>query len=233
MQLEFPFGSDPRFPPIRDRLLAHYGPQRDTWRLDVNIRFIEAKLSGCTRDELSARALARVLTSHNSLDDLASCNPADFAKLISDVEFAEQKAIDLLAAINAIIEERGHYDLHFLGNLPVEAAVARLTRFRGFGPKTAAATLNFSDLRMRAFVLDRHVLRILGSVGIRRSKRDFDNGFYKVMPLLPPEWDADDLYELHWLIKLHGQRICRPTRPACGACVLSDLCAHASRHGRS
>lgn len=232
MQLEFPLGSDPRFSPLRDRLLARYGPQRDAQRLDPNSRFVEAMCSKCTRDAFSERALRNVWRSLDSWDDLASFSPADLHKRISEVEHSEEKSADLIAAIQAIVKERGHFDLRFLGSWPIEAAFSWLIRFHGVGPKVAAATLNFSDLRMRWFVLDRHLLRILGCIGILSSKTDFKDGFYKIMPLLPPEWDADDLYELHWLMKKHGQDICRPTQPKCRECVLSDICAHASPNAR-
>jgi len=227
MQLEFPLGSDPRFPRIRDRLLACYGAQRDPWRLDVNARFIEAILSGDTSDEISGPAFLRLWTSVPSPEVLATYNLVKLAALISDVRHAERKAIYLRKAIRTIMAEYGHFDLHVLERLPVEAAHSRLTRLPGVGPKTAAATLNFSDLRMRAMVVDRHGLRILKCIGILSSKADFKNAFYQVMPLLPPEWSADDLYELHWLLKKHGQEICRPIFPACNECALSDICAHA------
>lgn len=232
MQLEFPLGSDPRFPQLRHRLLASYGPQRDPERLSANARFVDGMFSKCTRDAVSGRALGNVCTSLASWDDLARYSPIDLQKLISEVEYSEQKSLDLLAAVRAIVKERGYFDLRFLGSLPVETAFTWLVRFDGVGPKVAAATLNFSELRMRCFVLDRHVLRILGCIGILSSKTDFKSGFYKVMPLLPREWDADDLYELHWLMKMHGQRVCRPTHPKCGACVLSDVCAHATPSAR-
>jgi endonuclease-3 len=228
MQLELPLGGDSRLPIIRDRLLVRYGPQRDAERLNATARFVDAFISGDTSDDVSGPAFVKLLTSLRSWDELATYSVANVLRHISEVRHAEQKAINLLAAVHAIINERGHFDLSFLGSMPVDAAFSWLIRFRGVGPKVAAATLNFSDLRMRAMVLDRHGLRIFGCVGILSSKTNFKSGFYKTMPLLPPKWDADDLYELHWQLKMHGQRICRPTQPLCGDCVLSDLCAQAS-----
>ena len=44
------------------------------------------------------------------------------------------------------------------------------------------------------------------------------------MRLVPNDWDADDLYEFHWLMKGHGQRVCTHTAPDCARCVLQDVC---------
>ncbi|EYD76658.1 Endonuclease III [Rubellimicrobium mesophilum DSM 19309] len=43
--------------------------------------------------------------------------------------------------------------------------------------------------------------------------------------LLPPEWDAQQVYDDHEALMLHGQRCCYFRNPACGRCVLLDLCA--------
>src|SRR5262249_51836968 len=115
VQFAFPF-DDPRFPQIRDRLLARHGPQRDSERLDPNARFVEAMLSKCTRDALSRRAFLNVCASLTSWDDLANYSPLDILQLIPEVTHPERKCTELLAAVHAIIRERGHFDLRFLGS---------------------------------------------------------------------------------------------------------------------
>ena len=42
--------------------------------------------------------------------------------------------------------------------------------------------------------------------------------------MLPPEWDAQQVYDDHEVLMLHGQRVCHFRSPACGRCVLLDLC---------
>jgi endonuclease-3 len=44
------------------------------------------------------------------------------------------------------------------------------------------------------------------------------------MRLLPDAWDADDAYELHWMVKLNSQAFCHATRPDCRACPLAAAC---------
>ena len=42
--------------------------------------------------------------------------------------------------------------------------------------------------------------------------------------LLPPDWDAQQVYDDHEALMLHGQKCCYFRNPACGRCVLLDLC---------
>jgi endonuclease III len=42
--------------------------------------------------------------------------------------------------------------------------------------------------------------------------------------LLPAEWNAQQVYDHHQVLMRHGQRCCFFRGPACGRCVLRDLC---------
>ena len=42
--------------------------------------------------------------------------------------------------------------------------------------------------------------------------------------MLPPEWDAQEVYDHHEVLMLHGQKVCHFRNPACGRCVVLDLC---------
>jgi protein ImuA len=88
--------------------------------------------------------------------------------------------------------------------------------------------MNFSTLRGYAFVIDTHVLRVaqrLAWISPRISTAE--RAYLPLMALVPPTWDADDLYEMHWLMKRLGQSICRYAEPECGACPLRSLCPYA------
>jgi endonuclease-3 len=41
---------------------------------------------------------------------------------------------------------------------------------------------------------------------------------------LPPDWTAQQVYDNHEVLMLHGQKCCYFNRPACGRCVVLDLC---------
>ena len=47
---------------------------------------------------------------------------------------------------------------------------------------------------------------------------------------LPPDWDAQQVYDNHEILMFHGQRCCFGHRPpACQRCVLLDLCPEGQR----
>jgi endonuclease-3 len=41
---------------------------------------------------------------------------------------------------------------------------------------------------------------------------------------LPPDWSAQQVYDNHEVLMLHGQRCCFFKNPACGRCPVLDLC---------
>lgn len=226
MQRTLPLDLAPVLPPIRNRLLAVYGPQRDAFRHDPNQQFLKAMLSARTYDAVSETAYRRVSALLPSLDALAGMNPATLAQTITNVTYAADKAAYLVEAARYICSCRGRLDLTFLADWPVEDALLWLQRIRGIGPKTAAVILNFSTLRMRTFAIDTHVLRVLKRLGLLRRTATFAHAHRAVMRVVPDEWKTDDLYELHWLIKQHGQERCRHERPDCQGCSLADVCAY-------
>lgn len=119
----------------------------------------------------------------------------------------------------------GALDLEFLADWDVEAALQWLDGLHGVGAKIAATVLNFSTLRMRVLAVDTHLQRVGERLGFPRQGADYQQGYDGYARLLPEEWTADDLYELHWLIKLLGQRCCRPSLPACDTCPLRAACS--------
>jgi endonuclease-3 len=105
-----------------------------------------------------------------------------------------------------------------------EMAQQWLDSLHGVGAKIAATVLNFSTLRKAVLPVDRHLLRVGQRLGLVRQGGDYAAGHDGYARLLPSEWNGDTVYELHWLIKLLGQRVCRPTSPACGQCPLREKC---------
>src|SRR5687768_137718 len=116
MQLSLPFGTLQRLPPIRDRLIAVYGPQSDERRHHPNTQFLKAMISSCTRDAVSNAAFARLRTSLLSLEELADTDPDAIVRTIWDVTYASDKARRLVEAAGIICRHRGRFDLAFLAD---------------------------------------------------------------------------------------------------------------------
>jgi endonuclease-3 len=225
IQLSLLRDDNPLLPQVHGRLLAAYGPQRDQRRLDPTSQFVQVMLSPRTLDTVSVPAFLRLRARFRSWEELPEADPEDILPIIRPVTYAEDKARNLVAAAAMIREKRGSVDLGFLADWPLQEALSWLLALPGAGLRAAATILNFSALRKRVFAVDTHVLRLSQRIGVVAGSADLRACFAAAMESMPDDWEADDLYELHWLMKLHGQKVCRYEWIDCGNCPLRELCA--------
>ena len=231
MQMAFSFGAAEDMEWVRDRLRRRFGrPEPISLRTPVG-QLVKSLISGRTRDEVSSGAYRRLVEAYPEWSGVARAATSDVEAVIGDVTFPDVKARHLGGALAAIEACRPDYDLTFLGGLGVVRALAWLERLPGVGRKVSASTLNFSTLRMPAFVVDTHILRILSRFGFVRSKADTQTAYDRTMAALP-DWSAADLAELHILMKRLGQTICCADRSDCPSCPISLRCRAAMRFQR-
>lgn len=225
MQLLFDLGP-PILPGVRDQLLAFYGPQRPTRRMDPLSTLIKSVISSRTYDAVSWAAFVQLREAFPDWAALAEAAPKDIEAVIASVTHAEAKARQLPVLIR-VLQTRPHgLDLSFLKDHIVDQAMAWLRELPGVGPQSAAKCLNFSTLNMRALAVDTHVHRVTRRLGLTSRTGDAALAYETLMSLIPHEWTAEDLYELHWLLKGLGQDICTDPLALCGRCPLKDTCAH-------
>lgn len=223
--MTFSLGQTAELRAIRDRLRNRFGRiAPDEQPLDPISRFVRAFLGSRNRDASSWAAFHRLKTRFESWDELADAPVSDIEAELVDVTFAEKKAPDLKRALEKIRVRAGTLNLDFLGNLDVNAALVWLEQIHGVGRKIAASTLNFSTLRRRAFVADTHIIRVLQRFGFVKKNATTEQVYDAVM-LAAGDFSADDLAELHWLLKGLGQKVCMHQRALCAMCPLSEMCA--------
>jgi endonuclease III len=223
MQVPFQFAQAADLQSIRDRLAVHFGRIRIEERPDPVSQFVGSILGSRTRDETSWNAFVRLIMHFRNWDAIADAPEADIEGFIWDVTYPEKKAPDLKRALRIIRACSGAINLDFLVDLEVEQALHWLERIHGVGRKTAAATLNFSSLRRRAFVVDTQVLRVLRRFGFVGENALPEHVYDSVMAAAD-DFDADDLFELHWYLKRIGRKTCLHARALCASCPLSDIC---------
>jgi endonuclease III len=224
MQIALAFGqSTADLFAIRNRLRDRFGNIRDDHRHDPVSQLVKTAISGRTRDEISSAAFERLVARYWNVEQLADAPVEDIEAAISDVTHAKNKAIYLREAVRTIRAREGRVSLDFLHDWPVDLAFRWLELLPGIGIKGAAAVLNFSALRKRIFVVDTHVQRVLQRFGFVGSKADAEDVCDEVMAAADG-FTADDLYELHWLLKYLGQQICSFDNPRCGECPLGTMC---------
>lgn len=223
MQATFSFGQSADLRKIRDRLRAVFGTIRDERRLDPLSQFVRAFIGSRTYDKTSWDAFLRLTGKYRSWDEVADAPVKDVEAALSQVPFSDVKAQDLILALQKIRTRAGTLNLDFLATLAVPTALVWLEQIHGVGRKIAAATLNFSTLRKRSFVVDAHVVRVMQRFGFAKPNADIESVHDSVMASAEG-LDADDLYELHWYLKGLGLKTCTQYRALCDGCALSDLC---------
>lgn len=224
MQLSFALARSP-LESVRDALLCEFGAQRPVTRMDPISQLVKSSISSRTQDAVSWGAFLRLRTAFKSWDDLADAPVAAVARIIEDVTFPADKARHLTTALKMVRDKVGWLSLNHLKGLTVDQARWELQALPGVGVKVAACVLNFSDLAMRALVVDSHVDRVAKRIGLVGAG-DTTHTYHTLMGLAPDTWTADDLFELHWLMKRGlGQMLCPHEGPKCGACPLKATCA--------
>jgi len=208
---------------LRQALTQAFGRLVEFRRRDPVWQLVRSLIGSQTYDRVAEPALERLKQRWPHPEKLAATDPEAVRLIIAPVNHAGDKAVRLVAALRWIGRERPDYDLSFLRRRSVHEALAWLERLPGVGPKVAAATLNASTLRMRVFIVDSHVHRILlrfGFIGPRTTPCDGRNAVTAAASGL----DADDLLELFAQLKRLGQTLCRPFRAECACCALASRC---------
>ncbi len=191
---------------------------------DPMSELVSSLLSHRTRNADSGAAFTALRARFPDWSEVAAAPTAEVQAAIGRATWPEQKAPRIQAILRAIQAERGELSLDFLGEMPVEAARAWLERLPGIGPKTSAAVLSFSTLRRAALPVDSHHHRVAIRTGLIPATLAVGPSHRVLAAQLPPDWDAQRLYDNHEVLMLHGQRCCSYLAPACGRCPLLDLC---------
>ncbi|GJD99174.1 endonuclease III domain-containing protein [Methylobacterium isbiliense] len=219
---------------IHRRLCALYGcPIPYFHSLDPLSELVSSLLSHRTRNAESGRAFKALRARYPDWAALIDAPTPEVEATIAGVTWPELKAPRLQAILRAVRERHGALSLDFLGGLDVPAARAWLEAIPGIGPKTSAAVLSFSTLRMPALPVDSHHHRVAQRTGLIGPRVEVGPSHAILRAQLPPGWSAQALYDNHEVLMLHGQRCCFHRAPACGRCPLLDLCPTGlARRGR-
>ena len=210
---------------VHDRLCAAYGcPIAYFHELDPLSELVSSLLSHRTKNADSGRAFKNLKVRFPDWETVRDAPTADVQAALAPCTWPEQKAPRLQEILRRIGEERGELSLDFLADLPVPEARAWLERLPGVGPKTSAAVLSFSRLHKRALPVDSHHHRVAVRLGLIPASVAVGPSHAILEAMLPPEWDAQQVYDDHEVLMLHGQRCCYFLNPDCARCPVLDLC---------
>ncbi|PZX46567.1 DNA-(apurinic or apyrimidinic site) lyase /endonuclease III [Roseinatronobacter thiooxidans] len=130
---------------------------------------------------------------------------------IKTIGLFRNKAKNVIKLSQILVDQYG-------GEVP--SSRAALQSLPGVGRKTANVVLNMW-WGMPAQAVDTHIFRIGNRTGICPG-RDVTAVERAIEDHIPAEYQ---LHAHHWLI-LHGRYVCKARKPACGACLIRDLCQY-------
>ena len=125
----------------------------------------------------------------------------------------------------------GHWDgdLRTALRLPVPEARRALARFPMIGEPGADKILVATG-HARLLPLDSNGLRVLERLQLAPGGRNYRSAYRRAQDAVAPELPrrTSALLEAYGLLRIHGQQLCRRSRPLCSACPLRLRCPSSS-----
>lgn len=213
---------------VHARLGAEYGAPFPFFSTkDPLSELVSALLSHRTKNADSHRAYQELRATWPTWAAVRDAPTEAVQHTIRACTWPEQKAPRIQAVLREISQRCGTEapcSLDFLAQMPIAEARAWLESLSGVGPKTSAATLLFSSLRIPAMPVDSHHHRVAQRLGLIGPKVGEGPAHRLLEALLPPGWDAQQVYDHHEAFMFHGQKCCYFSAPACPRCVVLDHC---------
>ncbi len=176
---------------------------------DPFIVLIACILSLRTNDKTTIGATKRMLELGKTPVDFANLDVDTLSRAIYPVGFYKNKASQIIDLSKELVNNY---------NSIVPKTIEELVKFKGVGRKTANLTLAKGH-NIPAICVDVHVHRITNRLGILESKTP-DETEMILRKILPKKYWLD----INTILVTHGQNICKPQKPNCSICPLSDLC---------
>jgi endonuclease-3 len=167
-------------------------------------------MSAQTTDVNVNKVTATLFEKYRTVQDFADADLPTFQEEIRSTGFFRNKAKNVVAAANMIVDE---YD----GRVP--DTMEDLVRLPGVARKTANVVLGTWFGKASGFVVDTHVKRLAYRLGFT-EETDPVKVEQDLMSVIPEnEW----IFAGHAII-LHGRAVCDAKKPQCDACTLRPLC---------
>mgnify|MGYP001823295482 CR=1 FL=1 len=141
---------------------------------------------------------------------LAGAEQGEVEEIIRSTGFFRSKAKNLIGMADSVVERHG-------GEIPRD--MEALVDLPGVGRKTANVVLGNAFGINEGVVVDTHVKRLAGRMGLTSHKTP-----EKIEPDLMRLFERERWTMLPHLLIFHGRQVCKARKPACNECALAHLC---------
>jgi len=208
-----PRGAKTRAEEVRIRLAREYPGAECALIHDNPFQLLTATiLSAQTTDENVNKVTPALFAKYPTAHDLAQADPEEVERIVFTTGFYRSKAKNILGMARALDDK---YD----GEVPTE--LEELVKLPGVGRKTANVVRSVA-FDLPGLPVDTHVGRLSRRLKLT-NETDPVKAEHELNGLVPPE--ERGRFSLRLI--LHGRAVCDARKPACGRCVLADLCPSA------
>jgi endonuclease III len=201
-------------PEVVARLKAEFPDARTEldWKNPLEL-LVATMLSAQTTDVQVNRVTQTLFAKYRTAEEYAHADPTELEEDIRPTGFYRNKARSLRNMADALVEEHG-------GEVP--SNMRELVALPGVGRKTANVVLGNAFGVDEGIVVDTHVRRVSGRLGLTENKDPVkvEQDLMKVVP-------QEDWTVFSHLLILHGRRTCKARKPDCPNCILNDICPSA------
>jgi endonuclease-3 len=176
-------------------------------------------LSAQCTDEQVNKVTPGLFAKYPTARDFANADPKEFERDIYSTGFYKNKTKNIIACCQALIERHG-------GMVP--NSMDQLIALPGVGRKTANCVLGAAFGIQSGIVVDTHVMRLAGRMGLTRQKDPV-----KIERDLMVLVRQDDWYDFSNMMILHGRNTCDARNPDCQYCIVRALCPSAGKFSKN
>ncbi len=167
-------------------------------------------LSAQCTDERVNKTTPSIFAKYSSPEDFAKINITELEQLIHSCGFYKNKAKNIKATANIIVEK---FNSH------VPNTMEDLISLPGVGRKTANVVLLNAFGIAKGIAIDTHAKRISNRLGFTHESapEKIEKDLLKIFP-------KEYLKDINHLFVYHGRNFCTARNPRCNDCTLKDFC---------
>jgi len=184
-------------------------PRGELEHVDPFTLLVAVVLSAQATDAGVNKATPALFAAADTPQKMVALGEHKVRELIKTIGLYRTKAKHLIALSRQLVAEHG-------GVVPPSREA--LEALPGVGRKTANVVMNVAS-GAETIAVDTHIFRVGNRTGLAPGKTPLEVEM-KLEERVPPAYRR---HAHHWLI-LHGRYTCMARRPACGKCLINDLC---------